>query len=153
MAGAATSGVYPVHKNQFKINKSGRLESTGNMVTIADLENFSPSFDNGVEEWTPMNTDGWVRRLMTGKGLTISFTGKRNIGDPGNDYIAGLMFANGQDANSQLEWTFPSGTKVLIDVVINVTSTGGDSTGVDALEFDVMSDGKPTVTPPPAPSA
>lgn len=143
---AVSSGVYPVYENQFKINTSGRTTGTNNMVTIADMESFSVSFDDNVEEWTPMTTEGWVRRLKTGKGITISISGKRNIGDAGNDYVAGLAFASGSACNSQLEWTFPNGDKVLIDCVINVTSGGGDSTGVEPLEFECLSDGKPTFT-------
>jgi hypothetical protein len=33
---------------------------------------FSLAVDGNVEEWTPMDTEGWVRRLMTGKGFAIS---------------------------------------------------------------------------------
>lgn len=141
-----TSGVYPVYENQFKINTKGRDGGETNLVTIADMESFSVSFDDNVEEWTPMTSEGWVRRLKTGKGITISLNGKRNIGDPGNDYIAGLAFQSGQACNSQLEWNFPNGDKVLIDCVINVTSAGGDSTNVEPLEFECLSDGKPTFT-------
>ena len=144
--GTIASGVYPVYENQFKINKSGRTTGTENMVTIADMESFSVSFDDNVEEWTPMTTEGWVRRLKTGKGITISLNGKRNIGDVGNDYIASLAFKSGQTCNSELEWTFPNGDKVLMPCVINVTSIGGDSTNVEPLEFECMSDGKPTFT-------
>lgn len=143
---ATTSGVYPVYENQFKINTKGRSDSPTNLVAIADMESFSVSFDDNVEEWTPMTTEGWVRRLKTGKGITISLTGKRNVGDAGNDYIAGLAFLSGQSCNSQLEWTFPNGDKVLMDCVINVTSAGGDSTNVEPLEFECLSDGKPTFT-------
>lgn len=141
-----SSGVYPVYENQFKINTKGRDADAANMVTIADMESFSVSFDDNVEEWTPMTSEGWVRRLKTGKGLTISLNGKRNIGDAGNDYIASLAFKSGQDCNSELEWTFPNGDKVLVPCVINVTSAGGDSTNVEPLEFECLSDGKPTFT-------
>lgn len=140
---ATTSGVYPVYENQFKINTNGRTTSA-QMVAIADMESFSVSFDDNVEEWTPMTTEGWVRRLKTGKGITISLSGKRSIGDPGNDYVAGLAFLSGQACNSQLEWTFPNGDMVTMDCVINVTSAGGDSTNVEPLEFECLSDGKPT---------
>lgn len=140
---ATTSGVYPVYENQFKINTNGRTTSA-QMVDIADMESFSVSFDDNVEEWTPMTTEGWVRRLKTGKGITISLSGKRHIGDKGNDYIASLAFLSGQACNSQLEWTFPNGDTVTMDCVINVTSAGGDSTNVEPLEFECLSDGKPT---------
>lgn len=141
-----SSGVYPVYENQFKINTKGRETGETNLVTIADMESFSVSFDDNVEEWTPMTGEGWTRRLKTGKGLTISLNGKRHIGDAGNDYIAGMAFKSGQACNSELEWTFPNGDKVLVPCVINVTSAGGDSTNVEPLEFECLSDGKPTFT-------
>ena len=119
------------------------------MKSIADCESFSVSFDNGVEEWTPFDTEGWVRRLMTAKALTISVTAKRNVGDEGNDAVAGLAFANGRNAERDVTWTFPDGTKVEFkSAVINVTNIGaGDSTAVAPLEFEIQSNGKPTVTP------
>ena len=106
---AKATGVYPVYDNQFQVGAD-----KASLGSIADMESYSVSFDNGVEEWTPMDTEGWIRRLMTSKGLTISVTGKRNVGDTGNDYVAGKAFKNGN---------------------------------VAPLEFDVMSNGKPTVTP------
>ena len=142
-----SSGVYPVYENQFKINTKGRSSgTTGTYTAIADMETFSVSFDDNVEEWTPMTTEGWVRRLKTGKGLTISINGKRNVGDAGNDYVASLAWLSGAACNSELEWTFPNGDKVLIPCVINVTACGGDSTNVEPLEWECLSDGKPTFT-------
>lgn len=141
-----TSGVYPVYENQFKINTKGRTTGTTNLVDIADMESFSVSFDDNVEEWTPMTTEGWVRRLKTGKGVTITLTGKRNVGDAGNDFVAGLAWKSGQECNSELQWNFPNGDSVLIPCVINVTSAGGDSTNVEPLAFECLSDGKPTFT-------
>lgn len=139
-----TSGVYPCYENQFKIGATS--EST---TAIADMESFSVSFDNGVEEWTPFDSEGWVRRLLTSKGITITVTGKRNIGDTGNDFVAGLFMKNGTDAQAYVEWLFPDGAKLTFeDAVINVTNIGaGDSTGVAPLEFEIQSNGKPTYTP------
>ena len=82
----AKTGVYPVYENQFKIDKSGGDGSNeSNLVSIADMESFSVSIDGNVEEWKPFDHAGWTRRLMTGKSITISISGKRNIGDEGND--------------------------------------------------------------------
>ena len=71
---------------------------------------------------------------------------KRNVGDAGNDYVASKMFATGKDCESVFEWDMPDGTVIKYDCIINITSGGGDSTGVEGLDFEVMSDGKPTVT-------
>jgi hypothetical protein len=86
---------------------------------------------------------------MTGKSITISVTAKRNIGDAGNDAVADLWDKNGQDAQADFTWTFADGTTVTFaNAVINVTALGsGDSTSVAPLEFEVLSNGKPTVTP------
>lgn len=138
-----TSGVYPCYENQFKIGAVGGAE----LNTIADMESFSVSFDDGVEEWTPFESEGWVRRLKTAKGITISVAGKRNIGDKGNDFIAGLAFKNGHDSEADFEWLFPDGTTVKFkNAVINISALGSsDSTAAAPLEFDVMSNGKPEV--------
>lgn len=141
-----TTGVYPVYENQFQVDVSAT--STASWKDIADMETFSVSIDNNVEEWTPFTTEGWTRRLMTGKSITITVSGKRNIGDDGNDFIAGKYMANGQGAQADFKWTFPDGSTLeFADAILNVTNMGaGDSTNVAPLEFDVMSNGKPTYT-------
>ena len=139
------SGVYPCYENQFKIGTAGAQT----LNTIADMESFSVSFDDGVEEWNPFAQEGWRRRLKTSKAISISVSGKRNVGNTGNDFVAGLAFKNGRESEADFEWTFPDGTVVkFADAVINVTALGSsDSTGVAPLEFEVLSNGKPTVTP------
>lgn len=139
----ASTGVFPCYENQFQ---AGAAKDSAK--SIADMETFSVSFDNGVEEWTPFDTEGWKRRLMTAKSITISVNGKRNIGDAGNDYVADKTFKNGQNAEGYFGWTFPDGTTVEFEkAVYNVKNVGaGDATAVGPLEFDVMSNGKPTVT-------
>lgn len=138
----ANMGVYPVFDIDFKVSTSGRDGSE--MAVIKEMETFSPSIDGNVEEWSPMDTKGWIRRLMTGKGFTITLNGKRNEGDPGNDYIAGLAWKTGTDCSSKAEIEFPNGDTLSFDCVINVTTPfGGDSTDVSGLEFELQSDGKP----------
>ena len=64
---AAKTGVYPVFENKFKIGASAE-----SLNTIAEMENFSVSIDGNVEEWSPMEQEGWLKRMVTGKALTIS---------------------------------------------------------------------------------
>lgn len=142
-----TSGVYPVYNTEFKIGTKGKTSSTSDMKTIADMETFSMSIDNTVEEWTPMTTDGWARALMTGKKFTISMKGKRNVGDPGNDYVHSMTFKDGLACSTKFEVDFPDGSKLEFDCVISITNDGGgDATNVAPLEFDVQCDGKPIYT-------
>ena len=150
---ADTKGqVYPVHNNKFFVCTTGR---TGEADTIIrGLENFAPSIDGNVESWTPMDEGGWTRNQVTGKGLTISFSGKRQYGDKGNDYIAGLMIGTGVSVQSKFKWEMPSGATLSGDCVINVTTpAGGDSTNIDTLEFELLSDGKPEFAQAPSQSS
>ena len=141
---AGFTGVYPVFNNKFKVGATKEA-----LKTIAEMESFSVKVDGTVEEWTPMEAEGWIRRLMTGKSITVSMKGKRSIGDEGNDYIYELSWKSGRDCDGFFEWELPSGGKIEFGCVINVTTPGGgDSTNVDGLEFDVMSSGKPTYTAP-----
>ena len=89
---AGKTNVFPVSDNQFKLGASKEAATMP-----ADLETFSPSFSNGVETWTPMDAGGWQKALMTAKAVTITLSGKRNIGDTGNDFVAGKTFTNGHD--------------------------------------------------------
>ena len=108
------------------------------MAVPLDLENFAPSIDGTVEEWYAMDAKGWAKAAMTGKKLGFSFKGKRSVGDPANDYIAGLAWKFGQDVMTKFEWTMVSGAKLACDVVVNVTTPGGgDTTNIDTLEFEV----------------
>lgn len=144
----AFSGVFPVYNLKFKIGTKGKTSTASDMVIIADLESFSISIDGTVEEWTPMDTSGWARALMTGKKFSVSLNGKRNVGDPGNDYVANIAWKDGLDCSTKGEIEFPDGAKLAFDCIINVKNVGGgDSTNVAPLEFDLQGDGKPTYTP------
>lgn len=139
------TGVYPCYENQFQIGASKE-----NLHNIADMENFSVSIDNEIQEWKPYDQEGWTRRLMTGKSVSITVSGKRNVGDAGNDYVASLAFVNGVNANSVLQWTFPDGMKYIQPSVISVTNIGaGETVNVGPLEFEALSDGKPEITEAP----
>lgn len=144
----AKTGVFPVHSNVFKINTKGRTALPADFLTVKDMETFSVAVDGTKEKWTPMDLAGWARQAVTGKSLTISLKGKRNYGDIGNDYIAGTLLATGQGCESKLEWTLPNGAKLAFDCIIDMkTPAGGDSTKIDNLEFELLSDGLPVFTP------
>lgn len=137
--------VFPVHSNKFKIGINGLSSSTEDMTIIRGLETFSPSIEGQVENWFAMDEEGWQRSLVTGKALSFAFSGKRQVGDAGNDYVFSKALSTGTDCNSLFEWEMPSGSVLQFDCVINVTVPGGgDTTNVDSLEFELYCDGKPT---------
>ncbi|MDU7213015.1 MULTISPECIES: phage tail tube protein [Clostridium] len=147
----AFSGVFPVYNLIFKIGTKGKASAEEDMVSIAQMETFSLSIDGTVEEWTTMSEAGWSNSLMTGKKFTIGLNGKRCVGDKGNDYVADIAWKDGLDCSTKGEIEFPDGSKLAFNCVINVKNIGGaDSTNVAPLEFEMIGDGKPTLTPAPS---
>ncbi len=141
-------GVFPVYGLVFKIGTKGKASKESDMEEIADMESFEISIDGGVQDWTPMTTKGWARSLMTAKKFKVSLKGKRNIGDPGNDYVAGIAWKDGLDCSTKASVDFPDGATLVYDCVLDVKSIyGGDSTSVAPLEFDMVGDGRPVYTP------
>ena len=141
------NGVFPVHDNVFKVNTAGRTGTETTLAIIADMTTFTVAIEGKNEEWFPLDQEGWARQANTGKKMSISLSGKRNYGDAGNDYIAGMMMKTGKDCETTFEWTLPNGAKLAGDCVINLTTPGGgDSVALDTLEFEILLDGKPTFT-------
>lgn len=142
------TGVNASNAIQFGVCTSGRSESdvaaSVETTIVKDATGLSISIDGKIEEWDAMDQAGWTRRLATGKSLSVSMGGKRNYGDQGNDYIASLALKTGQDCNSWFSIIFPNLDQLIIPCVINVTSLGGESTAIDAMEWEAQSDGKPT---------
>lgn len=147
----AKTGVYPVFQNKFKVGSKGLASSESDMVLIAEMETFEVSIDGNIVEWSPMEAEGWMKRLVTGKALTVTLSGKRCLGDAGNDYVADSAWGTGESCSTKFEWELPSGATLAFDCVLNVTNPGGgESRDVAGLEFEAQSSGKPVFTPAPA---
>lgn len=140
------AGVFAVSDYGFKIGPAGAARNQ--LMTVKDTETLQPKVKSTIKNWNPMDQGGWERNLVTGKSMSMDMKGKRNYGDPGNDFIAGKLLSIGQDCNSVLEIDFPNGDAVLCNGLIDITSPfGGASTDADALEWSYVVDGKPTYIP------
>lgn len=138
------SGVFPVYGINFEVNTAASGASEV-YKEIADMESIALTIDTGIETWTPLDADGWQKALATAKSFKMSVSGKRNVGDEGNDFIASKNLANGHDCDVGIRLTFPDGNIFKGNTVISVTECGtGDSTNVGPLKFDLTSNGKPS---------
>ena len=139
--------IFPVSEMVFKVGTGGAASTDAQMAVVSEMETLTISVDNGIEEWTPLNAKGWKNRIITTKGLTITLSGKRSFGDWGNDYVASLAFAAGNDARTKIKVEFPNGDKMDMDCIVSVTSpAGGESTALNTLEFECLSVGAPVYT-------
>jgi len=139
------TNVFPVNGIDFRISTAGRSGAFSDFHVVRGMESFSISFDNGIEEWNPIDAFGWARRMVTTKGISVAISGKRVVGCVGNDYVAGLAFGSGDVLNTVLQVNFPNGDVLRVPCVVNVTACGGGGSGdVAVLEFECLSDGAPS---------
>ena len=138
-----STGVFPVNALTIEIDTAFGSDAEA-YEEIAEMENANISIDTGVETWYSIKDGGWQKALATAKAFSMDMSGKRCLGDAGNDYIASKWNANGQDCNSNCKITFPNGDSLTFDCVIQVTSIwGADGTNVAPLEFTLVSNGEP----------
>ena len=140
-----TVGQYSVSNCKVKIKTA--TEPSKTYSEIADLEEMSLSIENNVETWYSINDEGWQNALLTAKALSGSFSGKRTLGDAGNDYVDGLRYKIGKDAEADWEIEFPDGSKLDFTAVTALTDILGAATDVAPLSGDLTGKGKPTFTP------
>lgn len=144
--------VFPSHHLIFKVDISAAPHTTPNFIIVKDVESIEPKLKGENKTWNPLDQAGWQRALNTGKSMEISHKGKRNQGDPGNDFIFGLMLATGNDCTVPYQIVFPDGAILSGNVVVDIaTPFGGASTDLSGLEWTAIFDGKPdfTSTTPP----
>ena len=142
--GQVTSGVFPVHANQFEINTGSET-----WVTVAEVEEINVTIENNTETWKSFDEEGWDSALVTGKSAKIDIKGKRCVGDAGNDFIAEKLLANGQDAYVSARINFADGKVLTWDKMacaVANAGTGGKATDVGALEATLTGHGKPVFT-------
>ena len=141
-----SSGVFPVNALKIEIG-TAKTGETWTYAEIADMESANITVDTGVEEWNSIKGGGWRNALATAKALSMSMSGKRCLGDVGNDYVAGMWNKNGQACNSSCKITLPNDDTLVFDCVVQVTSfLGSDATAVAPLEFELLSNGEPVYT-------
>ena len=140
------TGVFTVKELGFKLDTG--VSGNPNFLTVKDVESMKVSIKGTVDKWTPMDQGGFSRALMTAKDFTIDHSGKRNIGDPGNDFVFNTLLQVGSGCCSTETIIFPNGDILSFPCVIDLTSPfGGDTTKVTTLEWTSHANGKPTYIP------
>lgn len=139
-----TVGQFAVSQCTVAVNTSNT--STPTWSPIADLEEVNLSVENNVETWYSIADGGWQNALLTAKALSGSFSGKRTLGDTGNDFIDGKRFSIGKDAEADFKITFPNDATLEFTAIVGITDILGAATDVAPLSGDLTGKGSPTFT-------
>lgn len=132
------SGAYPVHANMFKVKVNNRY------IAVKGLETFDVSFDSNIEEWNQHDNEGWVSSARTGMKWSITFSGKRIIGDTGNDFLASSIMKN---ILAEIQWIFPDGSALNQRMIVTTEECGGETVGVDIIKIKMTSTEVPAFLP------
>ncbi len=124
-----------------------KIDAAETYTKIADMEEFNVSVENNTETWYSIADGGWQNALNTAKALSGSFSGKRCLGDAGNDYIDSLRFNIGKAAEADFQVKFPNGSTLEFTAVVALTDILGAATDVAPLSGDLTGKGKPKFTP------
>lgn len=137
------TGVLPCFKNTFKV---GATAETATM--IADMETMSVEFTYKEMAWNPHETNGVTRRIVVLTDVKVTMSGKRNIGDTGNDYVANMAGQTGRDCEGYIEVLMPDGKLIKLENAVYQVKNIGTGAATDAapLEAEVYSNGVIDIT-------
>lgn len=117
------------------------------------IENIGEALNEVVQQYFFFSKKGYASNFVTGMAPAYTCTGRRIIGDPGQDYIFnparkfGLMVE--RNTNFRISVGNEDGTinQIVCPVTLaNLTDLGGATTDGSAVSFEVRFNGKPTLS-------
>lgn len=120
----------------------------------AGLDNVTEALNEVVQQYFFLNDGGFARNHVTGMAPTFTFTGRRVMGDPAQEYIFGNKYKldTARSSSFQLIIVNNSGeaptTKTLTCpcTICNIQEWSGATTDDSAISFEVRFDGEPEVS-------
>lgn len=117
------------------------------------IENMTEALNETVQQYFFFAKHGYADNYVTGMAPAYTCTGRRIIGDQGQDYIfnSARKFGLMTERNTNIQIAVPQkdGSIDLFTcpvTIANVTDLGGATTDGSAVSFEVRFNGKPTLT-------
>ena len=133
-----------INKIEIGTSESGGAWTYSELAEGIEGMEFAENEQN--QQYFFLKDKGFARNETTGSAPELVITGRRVVGDPAQDYIAGKQFKLGTERKSSVKIT-AEGNVITCDCTIGaITSFGGNTLDVNAFGCTVRFDGKPTVT-------
>ena len=136
-------------KWKIEVDTTPELE-TEDFKEIKGMESLEFSFEDEVQTGFFLSDNGYGYSDVTAGRLTVSLTGKRVVGDDGQDFIVGLVGAWGNSRKSTLKLTNEE-TNEAFEIPSSIeigTVLGGGAEELEEFEVTFHSDGEWTATSP-----
>ena len=152
----AVQNLFTLYNIQASIGTS--QQPSGGTWTYAPLgpglDNVTEALNEVVQQYFFLNDGGFARNHVTGMAPAFTFTGRRVMGDPAQEYIFGNKYKldTNRSSSFQLVVVNNSGeaptTKTLTAdcTICNIQEWSGASTDDSAISFEIRFDGAPEVT-------
>lgn len=140
-------------KNKFEIDVAGNQDPAGDLTKAnwarlaAGISGVTPAANETDDNTAYYDGDGFTDTDVTGKRITIAFTGHRVVGDAAQDYVASKFLAIGQNLKTLGRWTDTNGNVVVSSVTLTaIVPMGGNANAKQTFSFTMSFNGKPIMT-------
>lgn len=136
----------PVWANSIEI---GTSESSGTWTyspLCEGIESMTFNSNEQNQQYFFLCGEGFAHNETTGAAPELQISGRRIVGNPAQDYIAGKQFALGTDRNSSIKITAEGKVITCACSIGDVVSFGGSTLDVNTFSCTIRFNGEPTVT-------
>lgn len=140
------------YKNVFEIDTAGSQDpKDATKATFAPLaagiSGVTPAANETDDNTAYYDGAGFTDTDVTGKRITLAFTGHRVIGDAAQDYVASKFLAIGQNLKTLGRWTDTNGNVIVSSVTLTaIVPMGGNANAKQTFSFTMSFNGKPIMT-------
>ncbi|MCB5223063.1 phage tail tube protein [Lactiplantibacillus pentosus] len=140
-------------KNKFEIDVAGNQDPAGDLTKAnwarlaAGISGVTPAANETDDNTAYFDGDGFTDTDVTGKRITIAFTGHRVVGDVAQDFVASKFLSIGQNLKTLGRWTDTNGNVVVSSVTLTaIVPMGGNANAKQTFSFTMSFNGKPIMT-------
>lgn len=140
------------YKNVFEIDTAGGQDPTNTAAAkfaplAAGISGVTPAANETDDNTAYYDGAGFTDTDVTGKRITLAFTGHRVIGDAAQDYVASKFLAIGQNLKTLGRWTDANGNVIVSSVTLTaIVPMGGNANAKQTFSFTMSFNGKPIMT-------
>ena len=141
------------YKNKFEIDTAGKQDPSGDLASskwallAAGISGVTPAANETDDNTAYYDGGGFTDTDVTGKRITLAFTGHRVVGDAAQDFVASKFLSVGQNLKTLGRWTDANGNVVVSNVTLTaIVPTGGNANAKQTFSFTMSFNGKPIMT-------
>ncbi|GAX06809.1 minor capsid protein [Secundilactobacillus pentosiphilus] len=140
-----------LNKYYIDTNRGQNPDPKGDDVTkakwaplAAGINTVTPASSDTTDNTPYYDGDGFTDTDVTGKAITLAFSGNRVIGDPAQEFVSNHFLSIGANLKTLAKWVNPQGQTIYSNVTLTaIVPTGGAANVKQTFSFTMSFNGKP----------